>query len=176
MNESPHLPLMASFMKIGFFGFGGGYAILPLISGEVVDIHGWLGVGEFADVVALSQMTPGPVALNTATYVGFLMAGIMGAAIATLSVCLPPFVIMLLACRFFMSMKDSPRVAGAMRLLRPAVVGLVLAASLVLVNRHSFVDWKSVAIFLVSIILTVRFKVNPIFLLLGAGIIGWLAY
>jgi chromate transporter len=176
MDESPHLPLMASFLKIGLFGFGGGYAILPLISREVVDVRQWLDVGEFADVVALSQMTPGPVALNTATYVGFLMAGILGAAITTLSVCLPPFAIMLLACRFFMSMKDSPRVAGAMRLLRPAVVGLVLAASLVLINRQSFVDWKSVAIFLASVFLTVRWKVNPIFLLLGAGFLGWIFY
>ncbi len=171
-----YLPLVFSFLKIGLFGFGGGYAILPLISHEVVGIHKWIGHGEFADVVAISQMTPGPVALNTATYIGFLMAGIAGSALATLSVCLPPFVIMYLACRFFMTLKDNPRVAGAMRLLRPAVVGLVLAAALVLVNRQSFIDWKSGLVFAAAFVLTAWLKVHPIPTLVGAGLFGWIFY
>ncbi|MDR2391740.1 MAG: chromate transporter [Planctomycetota bacterium] len=174
MDEHSRLPLVISFLKIGLFGFGGGYAILPLIGREVVDVRRWLNVGEFADILALSQMTPGPVALNTATYVGFIDSGVVGAAFATLSVCLPPFVIMFMACRFFMSIKDNPRTAGALRLLRPSVVGLVLAAALMLVNRHSFPDWKSVPLFITAFLLTVCFRTNPIFLLVGAGIFGWL--
>ncbi len=169
-------PLVFSFLKIGLFGFGGGYAILPLISHEVVNLNKWMSPGEFADVVAISQMTPGPVALNAATYVGFLVTGIIGSTLATLAVCLPPFIIMYLACRFFMSLKDNPRVAGAMRLLRPAVVGLVLAAALVLVNRQSFVDWKGVPIFASAFVLTAWLRVHPIPTLVGAGILGWLLY
>lgn len=168
--------LCLSFMKIGLFGFGGGYAILPLISHEVVNVRQWATFNEFADMVALSQMTPGPVALNAATYVGYTAGGIPGSLLATLSVCLPPFIIMYLACRFFIAMKDSPRVAGAMRLLRPAVVGLVLAAALLLMNRQSFVDWKSGVIFAAAFVLTAWLKVHPIPLLISAGVLGWLCY
>ena len=176
MDEDKYGSLFLSFLKIGLFGFGGGYAILPLISHEVVGERGWMAPGEFADMVAISQTTPGPVALNTATYVGFTQAGILGSAIATLTICLPPFVIMLLVCRFFLSMKDNPRVAGAMRLLRPTVVGLVLAAALFLMNRESFADWKSVVIFAAAFALTVFAKIHPIPLLVGAGAVGWLLY
>lgn len=168
--------LSSTFMQIGLFGFGGGYAILPLISHEVVNVQKWIGPGEFADMVALSQMTPGPVALNAATYVGYIMAGTAGSALATLSVCLPPFVIMYLVCRFFLTFKDSPRVAGAMRLLRPAVVGLVLAAALSLMDRQSFVDWKSGVIFAAALVLTAWRRIHPIPILAGAGVLGWLLY
>ena len=174
--NSQHLPLVYSFLKIGLFGFGGGYAILPLISHEVVNVRHWAGVNEFTDMVAISQMTPGPVALNCATYVGYTMEGVLGSALATLSVCLPPFVIMYLACRFFLSMKDNPRVAGAMRLLRPAVVGLVLAAALQLMHGDSFVDWKSYIVFAAAFVLTAWMRVHPIPLLFGAGLFGWLCY
>ncbi|MDR1744699.1 MAG: chromate transporter [Planctomycetota bacterium] len=168
--------LVASFLKIGLFGFGGGYAILPLIGHEVVSTRGWAGASEFADMVALSQMTPGPVALNAATYVGFTSAGVLGSVAATLAFCLPPFVIMYTVCRFFLSMGGNPRVAGALRLLRPAVVGLVLAAGLFLMNKESFVDWKSGVIVAAAFVLTAFAKVHPIPLLVGAGVAGWLLY
>lgn len=176
MNGDQYQPLLFSFLKIGVFGFGGGYAMLPLISHEVVDIRNWAGHGEFADMVAISQMTPGPVALNAATYVGYTVEGLSGSLLATFAVSLPPFVIMYIVCRFFLSMKDSPRVAGAMRLLRPAVVGLVMAAALLLVNRQSFTDWISGAIFAAAFALTVFWKVHPIPVLVGAGVMGWLLY
>lgn len=176
MNDNPYQSLFLSFLKIGIFGFGGGYAILPLISHEVVEVQAWSTFSEFADMVALSQMTPGPVALNTATYVGFTRAGILGSAVATLGVCLAPFILMTVMCRFFMTMKDHPRVAGAMRLLRPAVVGLVAAAALLLMNRESFVDWKSAAIFAAAFALVAWYKAHPIPVLIGAGIVGWLLY
>ena len=174
--ENKYQPLVLSFLKIGLFGFGGGYAILPLISHEIVEVRQWTSSAEFADMVAISQMTPGPVALNAATYVGFSAEGVIGSILATGTVCLPPFVIMYLVCRFFLSMKDSPRVASAMRLLRPAVVGLVLAAALVLVTPQNFVDWKSYLIFGAAFALTAFWKVHPIPLLVGAGVAGWLLY
>ncbi|MCC8180949.1 MAG: chromate transporter [Planctomycetes bacterium] len=169
-------PLVLSFVKIGLFGFGGGYAILPLISHQVVDIHRWTTYQEFTDIVAISQMTPGPIALNAATYVGFTQFGVLGSALATLSVCFAPFIIMSVVCKFFLSMKDNPRVAGAMRLLRPAVIGLVAAAALLLMNRESFVDWKSGLIFALVFASTVWLRVHPIPLLVSSGVIGWLLY
>ena len=175
-DDSKYQPLFLSFLKIGLFGFGGGYAMLPLISHEVVVNRGWTSASEFADMVALSQMTPGPVALNAATYVGYVIHGLSGSAVATAAVCLPPFIIMYTVCRFFLSMKDNPRVEGAMRLLRPTVVGLVLAATLFLMNRESFVDWKSGAIFAAAFALTVFLKTHPIPVLVGAGVLGWLLY
>lgn len=174
--EDKNLPLVLSFLKIGLFGFGGGYAILPLIGHEVVDVNGWATMNEFTDMVAISQMTPGPVALNAATYVGFTYNGILGSTLATAAVCFAPFVIMYAVCRFFLTMKDNPRVAGAMRLLRPAVVGLVLAAALLLMNRESFRDWISGAIFAAAFALTAFWRVHPIPVLVGAGILEWLLY
>lgn len=174
--SGPWHSLVFSFMQIGLFGFGGGYAILPMISHEVVDVRKWIGAGEFADMVALSQMTPGPVALNAATYVGYVLRGVSGSALATLAVCLPPFIIMYLVCRFFLTFKDNPRVTGAMRLLRPAVVGMVLAAALSLMDRQSFVDWKSGVIFAAALTLTVWRRIHPIPVLVGAGVLGWLLY
>ncbi len=173
---SQFIPLFTSFFRIGLFGFGGGYAMLPLIGHEVVGVNRWMTSNEFADIIAISQMTPGPVALNTATYVGFTTEGIFGSAVATAAVCLPPLVLMLLACRFFLSLHNNPRLAGAMRLLRPAVVGLVLSAALVLMNRANFVDGISVAIFAAAFVLTVFLRVHPIPLLLGAGVLGWVIY
>jgi Chromate transport protein ChrA len=168
--------IFASFLKVGLFGFGGGYAMLPLITEEVVHVRAWTTSAEFADMVALSQMTPGPVALNAATYLGYTVTGVFGSVLATSAVCLAPFVIMYTVCRFFMAMKDNPRVAGAMRLLRPAVIGLVLAAALLLMNSHNFTDWKSLAVFLVAFALTAFWKMHPIIVLAGAGVFGWLAY
>lgn len=174
--DSSFQSLFVSFCRIGLFGFGGGYAMLPLISHEVVNSRSWASANEFSDMVAISQMTPGPVALNAATYVGFSVQGLLGAAVATLSACLPPFLIMYGVCMFFGLMKGNARMAGAMRLLRPAVVGLVLAAALFLMNRESFVDWKSGVVFAVAFVLTAFLKVHPIPLLAASGLFGWLAY
>ena len=121
-------------------------------------------------------MRHGPVALKAATYFGYVKKGLSGSVVETTAVCLPPFLIMYAVCRFFLSMKDHPRIEGAMRLLRPAVVGLVLAAALFLMNGESFVDWKSGAIFAVAFALTAFLKTHPIPVLVGAGVLGWLLY
>ena len=171
-----YLQLFLSFIQIGLFSFGGGYAAIPLIQDQVVSIHGWLSMKEFTDLITISQMTPGPIAINAATYVGYTMGEFWGSTLATGMVCLAPFAIMLAVCMFFMSMKNHPRVAGAMALLRPAVVGLVLAALLTLLNGESFRDWKSVVIFAAAFAASVWLKLHPILLMFAAGIAGWLLY
>ena len=169
--------LLISFLKIGLFGFGGGYAMLPLISHEVVDLHGWAGRGEFADMVAISQVTPGPIIINAATYLGYSVGGgVVGSALLTLAVCLPPFVIMLVVCRFFTKFKGNSRVAGAMRLLRPAIPGLVAAAALSLMTRANFTDWKSAIIFLAALAAATATRINLVFVFAAAGAAGWLLY
>ena len=170
------LTLFWSFLKIGIFGFGGGYAILALIEHEVVDIHGWMTTAEFTDIVAISQATPGPIAINCATYVGYTATdSILGSAIATFAVCLPPLILASLAARFIYRFRDNKYVSAAFNGLRPAVVGLILAAGISLINQDNFTDYISVIIFAVVAIAT-YFKVNPIFLLMLSGIAGYLIY
>ena len=170
------LALFWSFLKIGIFGFGGGYAILALIENEVVDIHGWMTTTEFTDIVAISQATPGPIVINCATYVGYSATdSILGSAIATFAVCLPSLILASLAARFIYKFRDNKYVDAAFKGLRPAVVGLILAAGLTLINHDNFTDYISVIIFAVVAVCS-YFKVNPIFLLMLSGIAGYLIY
>ena len=170
------LTLFWSFLKIGIFGFGGGYAILALIEHEVVDIHGWMTTAEFTNIVAISQATPGPIAINCATYVGYTATvSILGSAIATFAVCLPPLILASLAARFIYTFRDNKYVSAAFNGLRPAVVGLILAAGISLINQDNFTDYISVIIFAV-VALATYFKANPIILLVLSGIAGYLIY
>lgn len=170
------LTLFWSFLKIGIFGFGGGYAILALIEHEVVDIHGWMTTAKFTDIVAISQATPGPIAINCATYVGYTATdSILGSAIATFAVCLPSLILASLAARFIYKFRDNKYVSAAFNGLRPAVVGLILAAGISLINQDNFTDYISVIIFAV-VALATYFKANPIILLVLSGIAGYLLY
>ena len=170
------LTLFWSFLKIGIFGFGGGYAILALIEHEVVDINGWMTTAEFTDIVAISQATPGPIVINCATYVGYTATGtILGSALATFAVCLPALILASLAARFIYKFRDNKYVDAAFKGLRPAVVGLILAAGLTLINQENFTDYISVIIFAVVAIAT-YFKANPIILLVLRGIAGYFLY
>lgn len=170
------LSLFWSFFKIGLFGFGGGYAILALIESEVVDIHGWMTTTEFTDIVAISQATPGPIVINCATYVGYTATNsILGSAIATFAVCLPALILASLAARFIYKFRDNKYVDAAFKGLRPAVVGLILAAGISLINSENFIDNISIIIFAVVAIGT-YFKANPIILLMLSGIAGYLIY
>ena len=170
------LTLFWSFLKIGIFGFGGGYAILALIEHEVVDIHGWMTTAKFTDIVAISQATPGPIAINCATYVGYTATdSILGSAIATFAVCLPSLILASLAARFIYKFRDNKYVSAAFNGLRPAVVGLILAAGISLINHDNFTDYISVIIFAV-VALATYFKANPIILLVLSGIAGYLIY
>lgn len=171
-----YLQLFLSFFKIGVFGFGGGYAMLSLIQTEVVTDHNWITSAQFADIIAISQVTPGPIAINSATYIGYTATGsVWGSALATLGVCAPSLIIMLVASRFYMKMKNNPYVAQVMRALRPVVIGLILAAALLLLTPDNFIDWKSYLIFGGVLVAAVR-KVNPILLIFLAGLAGWLFY
>ncbi len=171
-----YLQLFLTFFKIGVFGFGGGYAMISLIQAEVVTEHGWITASQFADIIAISQITPGPIAINSATYIGYTATGsVWGSALATLGVCAPSLIIMLIASRFYLKMKDNPYVAQVMKALRPVVIGLILSAALMLLTPDNFIDWKSYAIFGLVLVAAIR-KVNPILLIVLAGLAGYLFY
>ena len=134
-----YLQLFYAFFKIGLFGFGGGYAMLSMIQGEVVTRYDWVSTQEFTDIVAISQSTPGPIGINAATYVGFTATGsIWGSVIATFAVVLPSFILMLTISKFFLKYQKHPAVEAVFSGLRPAVVGLLASAALVLMNVENF--------------------------------------
>ncbi len=174
------ISLFISYLKIGFFGFGGGYAMLSLIHSEVVVHHAWLTNSEFTDIVAISQMTPGPIAINSATYIGYEVAGIAGSVVATIAVCLPALTLMMLITHFFLKLRDNRYMSGAVRGMRPVVVGMIASAALLLMFPHSsdgrsFIDVWSWVIFAATLLLSAR-KINPILLILLSGIAGVLIY
>ena len=191
--------LFLTFFLIGMFTFGGGYAMLSLIQAEVVVKHAWLSESMFADIVAISQMTPGPIGINCATYVGYNvlttsgaghLMGIVGSLTATLAIMLPSFIIVLLLVRFYNRVKGSPMFEGVMSVIRPAVVGLIGAAAIVLmfkvdwnglvpslqVVEENFPDWKSWCLFAAAFLASFKFKVNPILLIVLSGVMGLLLY
>lgn len=179
------LELFYTFFKIGLFGFGGGYAMLSMIQGEVVVRYQWLTAQEFTDIVAISQMTPGPIGINAATYVGYTSTGsVWGSIIATFAVILPSLIIMILVSRFFLSYQKHPAVEAIFSGLRPAVVGLLASAALVLMNQENFGSPNkdlasfvvSIIIFLVAFIGTRKYKINPILMILCCGCAGLIIY
>ena len=174
------LQLFVSYLKIGFFGFGGGYAMLSLIHSEVVVRNAWLTNGEFSDIVAISQMTPGPIAINSATYIGYEVAGVWGSVTATVAVCLPALTIMMLITRFFLRLQNNRYVQGVVMGMRSVVVGMIASAAMLLIFPHSaegqsFIDGWSWVIFLVALLASAR-KVNPILLIVLSGIAGVVIY
>ncbi|MBP5380807.1 MAG: chromate transporter [Bacteroidaceae bacterium] len=181
--------LFWSFFQIGLFGFGGGYAMVSMIQGEVVTHYHWMTMGQFTDILAISQMTPGPIGINTATYVGYTSIvnaghawywGVLGSFIATLSIVLPSFILMLLITRFLIAHKNHPIVVNIFSWLRPAVVGLIMAATLCLMNEENFSSpsicpwqfWISVGLFLFAFISVTVYKMNPIRIICLCGLAG----
>lgn len=172
-----YLQLFWVYLKIGLFGFGGGYAMLSLIQAEVVEHYGWISTQEFTDIVAISQMTPGPIGINSATYIGYTATGtVWGAIVATFAVSFPSFVLVLLISYFFAKFKNNRFVEAAFLGLRPATVGLIAAAALLLMNSDNFIDYKSFLIFGASFLLVWKFKVNPILMIVLAGAAGAVLY
>lgn len=185
-----YLKLFYTFFKIGLFGFGGGYAMISMIQGEVVTRYHWLSSSDFTDIIALSQITPGPIGINSATYVGYVSvvnsgyshaAGVLGSTIATISVVLPSFILMMLISRFFLKYQKHPAVEAVFKGLRPGVVGLLAAAALVLMNGENFgteiiQQIISIALFAATFIASYRFKINPILLIICCGAIGYIVY
>ena len=165
------------------FSFGGGYAILPLIQADVVDLHKWVNVQQFTDIVAISQVTPGPISLNAATYVGYLIGNKVGfwdafvmGTVATIGLILPSVIVMSFFSKFYLEFQDNKYMDNAFAGLKIVVVGLILAAAIMLIDKNNFIDWKSVVIFIVSITLVLKWKVNPILLTVIAAIAGIIIY
>ena len=187
------------FFIIGLFTFGGGYAMLSLIQTQVVTAHSWLTESAFTDIVAISQMTPGPVGINCATYVGYEVVrssgaghliAILGSFTATLAVILPSFIIVLTIVRFYTKFQHNRIFEGVMSWLRPAVVGLIGAAAIILmfsvdwagakpavsVVEENFTDWISWVLFAAATVASLVFKVGPIPIILAGGALGLLIY
>ena len=180
-----YIELFLTFFLIGMFTIGGGYSMLPLIQNEVVNVHGWIDETTFTDIVAISQMTPGPIGINSATYVGYEvlsksgaseLMSVLGSFTATFSVVLPSFIIVLMLCKVYETWKNHPIFKGVMAGLRPAVIGLIGTAALTLATPENFIDWKSFVICIVAFIALYFKKVGP-FAIIGIGaIVGLLVY
>ena len=185
------LQLFITFFEIGLFGFGGGYGMLSLIQTEVVHNHAWMSSAQFTNIVAISQMTPGPIGINSATYCGFTAVknagmgstmAILGSVTATFALVLPSFILMVLIAKLFLKYMKTPLVESIFSGLRPAVVGLLAAAALLLMNEENFGTfandpWRfciSVALFLATWIGTKVMRINPILMMAFAGFAGLL--
>lgn len=172
-----YFQLFYTFFKIGLFSFGGGYAVLSLIQNDVVEKFKWITTSEFTEIVALSQVTPGPIAINSATYIGYKVTGnVFGSMFTTLGVVLPSFLVLGLIIMFLHKFKNSLVVERAFKALRPAVLGLILAAGLSLLKPENFIDIKSYIIFIGAIILSLKWKIGVIPLIIGSGILGVILY
>lgn len=165
------LTMLFTFFKIGLFSFGGGYAILAMIRQEVVIHHAWITEAEFVQVVAISQMTPGPIAINAATFIGYQKAGVLGSLICTFGVILPSLIIMLIITMSYLKLKKLPWFQQIFKRLRLLSVGLI-AAALIMIMGNAVQDWYSVAIFAVCFAATWRFKLNPFTMLILAAVFG----
>ena len=182
-----YLELLWSFFQIGLFSIGGGYAAMPLIQHQVVDLHPWLTMTQFADIMTIAEMTPGPIAINSATFVGIQVAGLPGALVATLGCILPSCIIVMALAYLYYRYKGLSMVQGILSGLRPAVVAMITSAgiSLLILSLYgaqelpadlSGVNWISMRIFTAAILILRRWKVNPIWVMSGAGAAGVLLY
>lgn len=172
-----YLQLLWVYLKIGLFGFGGGYAMLSLIQYEVVEHYQWLTSQEFTDIVAISQMTPGPIGINSATYIGYVTTGsIWGSALATTAVCLPSFILVLLISKFLLRNHNNPYIKSIFSGLRPVVVGLIASAALLLMNKENFADYRAVVIAILSLFIVRKTKIHPIWVIVMAGFAGYFIY
>lgn len=187
-----YLQLIWSYLKIGLFGFGGGYAMLSLIEKEIVG-PGWITGQMFTDIVAISQMTPGPIGINSATYIGYVapgnanpafdtpLWGVLGSLLCTLVVILPSFILVAKTSRFITRHHESGVIKGIFSGLRPVVVGLIASAALLLMNGDNFGRAtgdiiKSVSICVAAFCMVMFTKLHPIFIIILAGIAGWILY
>ena len=189
-----YLELFITFFVIGMFTIGGGYAMLSLIQNEVVTVHAWIDETAFTDIVAISQMTPGPIGINSATYIGYVAVtndpsgafasplwGILGSILCTMAVVVPPFLLVLYAGHYVSRHRDSAVIKGIFAGLRPVVVGLVASAALLLMNSANFGETqpdviKSIAIAAGALAAVMLTKIHPIWVIVGAGIIGLLIF
>ena len=177
-----YLQLFLSFLQIGLFSFGGGYAAMPLIQSQVVTAHGWLSMSEFTDLITISQMTPGPIAINSATFVGIKIAGLPGALVATIGCILPSCILVTLIAGLYLKYQNVNALQSVLNSLRPAVVAMIASAGISILvtafwgsETHAVLaetNWTLVIIFAVCILLLRKFKMNPIWVMLLAVIMN----
>lgn len=180
-----YIQLFLSFLQIGAFSFGGGYAALPLIKEQVVEQHNWLSPGAFSDLITISQMTPGPIAINAATFVGIKMAGLPGAVFATLGCIMPSCMIVSVMAYIYLRYRKLSILQGILQSLRPAVVAMIASAGLSIILSSFFGEEgmvaiknlriSSVVIFLTALYLLKKRQMNPVFVMIISGCmeIGW---
>lgn len=182
-----YIELFISFFLVGLFSFGGGYAALPLIQEQTIAVHSWLSQTEFMDILTIAEMTPGPIAINTSTFVGTRVGGIPGAIIATLGCITPSCIIVLILAALYYKYKGLTMVQGIIKGLRPAVVAMIASAGLSILTtalfnkemyqiRLSDLNWIAAAMFLACLFLLRKFKLNPIHVMLIAGAAGIIIY
>ena len=166
-----YLQLFLSFLQIGAFSFGGGYAAMPLIQSQVVDLHGWLTMQEFTDLITISQMTPGPIAVNSATFVGIRIAGISGALVATFGCILPSCILVTAIARLYLKYRNMSVLQGVLGSLRPAVVAMIASAGISILQTAFWgISWLMVALFAVAFLLLQTHRIGPIQVMLLAGL------
>ena len=174
-----YVQLFLSFLQIGMFSFGGGYAAMPLIQGQVVTGHGWLTMSEFTDLITISQMTPGPIAVNSATFVGLKIAGIPGAIVAAAGCILPSCIIVTILAKLYLKYRTMDLLQGVLKSLRPAVVAMIASAG-ILILKNAFwgsgetisltgTEWSMVVIFGICVLLLRKTKMNPIWAMVLAA-------
>jgi len=168
--------LFLTFLKIGFFMFGGGYAGIPMVQKEIIEMRKWITPNEFVDILAIAEMTPGPIAINSATFIGYKLAGFWGGLFATIGVVLPAFLVILLVAGFFYGYRNHPTVEAVFKGIRPAVIGLIAAALFSLTKGGMVVDWKAGVIATLSFLAVLFLKMHPMWLILLCGILGLLIY
>ena len=176
-----YLELFWGFLKIGLFSFGGGYAAMPLIQEQVVSMHNWLSMAEFTDLITISQMTPGPIAINSATFVGIKIAGIPGALVSTAGCILPSCIIVLMIAKLYIKYRGMHMLQGVLKSLRPAVVAMIASAGIsVLITALwgsaelislAGTKWILAAIFVLCVVLLRKFRMNPILVMVLAGVV-----
>lgn len=185
-----YLEIFWSFFQIGLFSIGGGYAALPLIEHQVIEIHNWLSLQEFADLLTISQMTPGPIAINSATFVGTKVAGLPGAIIATIGCITPSCIIVLTLAYFYFKYKNLSSIQGILKGLRPAVVSLIASAGLSILLLAVFktedvsilnmkvedINFISVILVAIGVFVLRKYKTDPIKVMITTGVIGIFVY
>lgn len=177
-----YLQLFWVYLKIGLLGFGGGYAMLSLIQFEVVEKHAWMTVSEFADIVAISQTTPGPISINCATYVGYTVGGVLGSLLSTFSLILPSLIILYFVIRFLLKNKENFIIKTTLAAMKPVIAGLIFAAGMLLMNASNFPDVGkgqsniSIIICALTFVCTFFLKMNPIILIILSGLAGFFIY
>ncbi|UWP59318.1 chromate transporter [Ruminococcus gauvreauii] len=174
-----YIKLFLSFLQIGMFSFGGGYAAMPLIKEQVVNVHSWMTLGEFTDLITISQMTPGPIAINSATFVGLKIAGIAGAVIATVGCILPSCILVLALARIYLRYRKMNMLQGILDSLRPAVVAMIASAGISILLSAFFgseavkpgnIRLDAVIIFILAVVLLKVKNKNPILVMVMCGV------